>query len=647
MVLTKQRSTETPELPSHNLIGIPIIAVIGVGYVGQHLVDLFSSRYGVIGYDVSPSRVEQLRREYRGVNRITISNDPETLKVATHFLISVPTCLGPNNTIDLSHMQSALKIVERYARPRSIVVIESTVAVGTTRALLGKLARSREIYAGMSPERIDPGRKWPPAQAIPKIVSALEDVVPGSQRAIEQLYRSVFENVISVTKPEVAEMTKLYENCQRTIAIAYANEMADACVNFGIDPFEVAHTAASKPFGYLPVFPSPGIGGHCLPVNPVYFMSTSNMPLLQQAHETMSVRPSKVASEVLASILEDNHRAHKPNHRSRVLVVGVGFKPGQSDTSHSPGLQLLRFLHQSEKVDVMFCDPFPSLDYDILQRLKQGYCTSDPRFCSAPTCLFEYGLPCYKHKFPEGFNTSNLDRSHIGDVVYGKRITECKKKGVIALTYDDGPCEWSSDLLDLLKKNGIKATFFVVGWRICNRGKDFMENEYTAIIERIIDEGHQIGSHTWSHKSMDEMSSEHRKRDMLKMELALGNILGFVPTYWRPPFNACKTKECLEDLGVLGYHTSIWDINTKDWAGDYAYAEDQFLTSISSAPSSESSWIAVLHETHERTVHGLTQWMIDRGREQGYEFATMGECMADPEENWYRYLPSINTFHPK
>jgi nucleotide sugar dehydrogenase len=175
--------------------------------------------------------------------------------------------------------------------------------------------------------------------------------------AIKLLYERVFDTVIPVSKPEVAEMSKLYENCQRTIAIAYANEMADACQGLGIDPFEVAHTAASKPFGYLPMYPSLGIGGHCIPVNPVYFMSTCNLPLLQQAHERTMSRPSRIASQLLTSLLEETHRKHGATHRPNLLVVGVGFKPGQSDLSNSPGLQLLNYMRQSGEVDLMFCDP--------------------------------------------------------------------------------------------------------------------------------------------------------------------------------------------------------------------------------------------------------------------------------------------------
>ncbi|KAH7348875.1 hypothetical protein BKA65DRAFT_584738 [Rhexocercosporidium sp. MPI-PUGE-AT-0058] len=335
----------------------PVLAVIGVGYVGEHLVYSFASSFNIVGYDVSSARLENLRSGNRQPERIRFTNDVEDLRHASHFLISVPTTLRKDGSVDLSHIEDALELVERYARRGSIVVIESTVAIGTTRRLLEPLARSRGIFAGMSPERIDPGRVSPPTNSIPKVVSALDDVVPGSLDALTKLYECVFDTVVPVSKPEVAEMAKLYENCQRTIAIAYANEMADACLPLGIDPFEVAKTAATKPFGYLPVFPSLGIGGHCIPVNPTYFMSTCKLPLLQQAHERMSTRPSRIASRLLRSLLDDNGKLGDTSRRPRVLVVGLGFKAGQSDLVNSPGIQLLNFIRSSEKVELMFCDP--------------------------------------------------------------------------------------------------------------------------------------------------------------------------------------------------------------------------------------------------------------------------------------------------
>jgi nucleotide sugar dehydrogenase len=164
-----------------------------------------------------------------------------------------------------------------------------------------------------------------------------------------------------VSSPEVAEMTKLYENCQRMIGIAYANEMADACRELPtpIDPFEVSRAAATKPFGYQPFYPSAGVGGHCIPVNPSYLFSTSNFPLLQHATEKMAKRPSEVADRVMKALLcksGDSFRECLRN-KPKVLVVGVAFKPGQDLITNSPGVAIINRLLDSWDVHVSFADP--------------------------------------------------------------------------------------------------------------------------------------------------------------------------------------------------------------------------------------------------------------------------------------------------
>ncbi|KAM5353905.1 hypothetical protein ACJ41O_000555 [Fusarium nematophilum] len=329
----------------------PVIAVIGVGYVGTHLVSSFSSLYQVIGFDVSAQRISELGAEYQDHDNIQFSQDPGDLSKATHFLISVPTLLRPDKTIDSSYLRDALKTVGKVARPGSTVVIESSVAVGMTRQLLGPLAASRRFFAGMSPERVDPGRVEPPIRSIPKVVSGLDDIVPGSFEAVSRVYSTIFDKVIPVSKPEVAEMTKLYENCQRMVCIAYANEMADACIPHGIDPYEVCGAASTKPFGYMPYTPGVGVGGHCIPVNPFYLLSNSDFPLLESATRAMHSRPGRLAERILTS-LKQSVKGRTP----RVLVAGMGFKAGQSQLDNSPGADLVRNLAVSLDVDVYWAD---------------------------------------------------------------------------------------------------------------------------------------------------------------------------------------------------------------------------------------------------------------------------------------------------
>ncbi|KAI1372999.1 nucleotide sugar dehydrogenase [Hypoxylon crocopeplum] len=389
----------------------PLVAIIGCGYVGTQLISSFSSQYDIIGFDVSKEQLHKLEDEYRGrESRASFTLDPRDLTKATHFLISVPTLLKADKTIDTSYIRSALMNIRRYARTGSTVVIESSVAIGMTRQLLGPLAKERGFFAGMSPERVDPGRTDPPMKSIPKVLSGLDDVVPGSLDAITRLYSRVFDRIVPVSSPETAEMTKLYENCQRMVAITYANEMADACVGHGIDPYEVCRAASTKPFGYTPYLPGLGVGGHCIPVNPYYLLANSTFPLLKMATETMWQRPERIGHQALHALFPeevheiDDHARHprkkrnsiarilvgndglyisnepeveqameveqieKPSHvtsldaasrggiRPRVLVVGVGFKAGQSHLSNSPGLKLIQTLADSGRVDVMFAD---------------------------------------------------------------------------------------------------------------------------------------------------------------------------------------------------------------------------------------------------------------------------------------------------
>lgn len=336
------------------------VAVLGVGYVGLHLVQEFGRNHNVIAFDVSQKRLDDITGQIAGLSSVKATCNEADLSAANYFLISVPTLLKADRSIDTSYIRSALATVARNARPGATVVIESSVAVGMTREMLGPLMLQKNLKGGMSPERVDPGRVFPKAQEIPKIISGLDDIMPGSAASIYNLYSTTFDTVVPVSKPEVAEMTKLYENCQRMMCIAYANEMANACMPLGIDPFEVCSAAATKPFGYMPFTPSAGVGGHCIPVNPYYLLSNCSFPLLQAATETMASRPATIATQIMSEI-----QLAKPEIKTRparVLVVGAGFKPGQAVLSNSPGLAMMRAFQDNCGAEVMFADPLVGQD---------------------------------------------------------------------------------------------------------------------------------------------------------------------------------------------------------------------------------------------------------------------------------------------
>ncbi|KAF2845796.1 nucleotide sugar dehydrogenase [Plenodomus tracheiphilus IPT5] len=346
-----------------------IVAVLGVGYVGTHLVEAFAGHYQVIAFDLSEKRLAEVSRQLTGLP-IQFTSNAKDISAASHVLISVPTILKDDKSIDTAYLRSAIATVEKYVRPGSTVVVESSVAVGMTRELVGPLMATKNLKVGMSPERVDPGRTFPAFEDIPKIVSGLD---APSLESISALYGRVFHQLLPVTSPEVAEMTKLYENCQRMVCAAYANEMADACASIGINSFEVSNAAASKPFGYLPFRPGPGIGGHCIPVNPYYLLSNCSMPLLQHATEMSWQRPAEVAKRFVRSLVHEMSFPQQPvvdPSQLRLLVVGVGFKRGQNVMSNSPGAAIIRTLKSEYDCHVEFADPLVGTDlYSAVPKL--------------------------------------------------------------------------------------------------------------------------------------------------------------------------------------------------------------------------------------------------------------------------------------
>jgi len=333
-------------------LGLPTVAVIGTGYVGKHLVSAFNKRYPVIAYDLKPESLPQPSN--KGTRfQLTTTTDPSMLASASVFLISVPTLLNNDRkTINTSPLEKTVQNLKTYAPKHSVVVVESSVAVGMTRSLFSDLTlEPYNMLVGMSPERVDPGRTDPPFESIPKIISGLDKRALNS---ITEIYKRVFDHLVPVTKTEVAELTKLYENSQRLMCITFANEMADACHEIGIDHHEVSKAASTKPFGFLPISAGAGVGGHCLPVNPWYLISTSKVwSTLEFATTKTQSRPAMLASRLLRHLTLTN---------PRILVVGLAFKPGQSLTTNSPGVAYATALHhiltlRGRLFDLQYYDP--------------------------------------------------------------------------------------------------------------------------------------------------------------------------------------------------------------------------------------------------------------------------------------------------
>ncbi|MCJ1363677.1 hypothetical protein MMC16_002786 [Acarospora aff. strigata] len=276
-----------------------------------------------------------------------------------------------------------------------------------------------------------------------------------------------------------------------------------------------------------------------------------------------------------------------------------------------------------------------------LGRRAEGYCGIGPDYCNGPDCQLDYGPGCDANKTPPGTNTSSIPRPALGSVLYGGAgIYQCTEPGTIAITYDDGPYIYTSYILDLLKSYSSKATFFITA---NNNGKgeiDDPNTAYPAMIRRMRTEGHQIASHTWTHQDLSKITPTQRKAQMIKAEMALRNILGFIPTYMRPPYSSCDFDSgCAADMKTLGYHITYFDVDTNDYnlakPELIQGAKDNFVRGIKGNAATDDH-LVIAHDIHQQTAYNLTQFMLGQLLAQGYKAVTVGQCLGDPQANWYR-----------
>ncbi|XXG98712.1 casein kinase 2 regulatory subunit [Hypoxylon texense] len=273
-----------------------------------------------------------------------------------------------------------------------------------------------------------------------------------------------------------------------------------------------------------------------------------------------------------------------------------------------------------------------------------GYCGTTTDHCRAPDCLFDFGPACDANKTPAGTNTSTLNRSPLGDIdVGGAGIYSCENVGDVALTFDDGPEGYTSELLDLLARYNAKATFFITG---INNGKGEIDDtslQWPSVIQRMYSENHQIASHTWSHADLSAVTSARRRDEMIKNEMAFRNILGRIPTYMRPPYSSCTEESgCQDDLAELQYHVVYFDLDTDDYDNDsptlIQNAKDNYDEFFEGTSPSTDDALVIAHDIHEQTVHNLTEYMLQGLQTRGYRAVTVGDCLGDPVANWYRQV---------
>jgi len=351
------------------------VGIIGLGYVGLPLAMEFAKGgFKVIGYDVSERVTRGLmdgRSHIHDVPSADVARlvkqglfeattDASRLSGADAISIAVPTPLVKTRDPDMSYVIAAADTVSRAAHPGLLVVLESTTYPGTTREvllpMLTKLGLSvgEDVFLAFSPERVDPGNTKYNTKNTPKVVGG---ITPACTELATALYAAVIDQVVPVSTTEAAELVKLLENTFRSVNIGLVNEMAIVCDKLGVDVWEVIDAAATKPFGFMKFTPGPGIGGHCIPLDPHYLawkMRTLNYKtrFIDLASEINSQMPAYVVEKVAQALNEER----KPVNGSRVLVVGVAYKPDIDDIRESPALDVIRLLDQ-QGAEVVFYDP--------------------------------------------------------------------------------------------------------------------------------------------------------------------------------------------------------------------------------------------------------------------------------------------------
>ena len=352
------------------------VSVIGLGYVGLSLaVELAKAGLVVRGIDLDLERVTLMNRGESYLvdvptktlaplvadGRLTASTGFEGAAEADALIICVPTPLRKSKEPDISYILSAVESLLPHLRPGQLMVLESTTYPGTTEEVVqprleaNGLVIGRDFFLAFSPERVDPGNKRFTTANIPKVVGG---VTPACTRLAAALYQQVTSKVFEVSSPRVAETAKLLENTFRSVNIALANELAFACRKIGVDPWEVIDAAATKPFGFMPFYPGPGIGGHCIPVDPLYLswkvrLTGYEAQFIALADQVNRAMPEHVVA-LVGDALNDRGRALRG---SSVLVMGVTYKADVNDIRESPSLEIIEMLER-KGAHVSYADPF-------------------------------------------------------------------------------------------------------------------------------------------------------------------------------------------------------------------------------------------------------------------------------------------------
>lgn len=353
------------------------VAVIGLGYVGLPLACVFARKgFRVVGLDRDSGRIEQLAKGQSHIadvphkeikrlikrKRFSATTSPEALRTADIIVICVPTPLNKIQDPDLSYILQARDDIRRFIKPGQLIILESTTYPGTTEELIlpefekSGLKAGKDFFLCFSPERIDPGNSKFHAGDIPKVVGGITEMCTWLGVLF---YSSAIHQVVPVSSTRSAEMTKLLENTFRIVNIGLVNELAMAAEALGIDIWEVIEAASTKPFGFMPFFPGPGVGGHCIGIDPVYLSWKAkhhgkSIQFIELARTVNLHMPDYMVERIFHLL---NAKAKRGIHGSRILVLGVAYKADVSDVRESPALEILARLKRAG-AQVSYHDPY-------------------------------------------------------------------------------------------------------------------------------------------------------------------------------------------------------------------------------------------------------------------------------------------------
>ncbi len=351
------------------------VGVVGLGYVGLPLARLFTSRgFKVLGLDIDQAKIRKLMsgetyiahipasviQEMRNDNRLVATSDFSCVEEADTLSICVPTPLDKMKQPDLTAVRKTAESLVPHLRPGQLIILESTTYPGTTTEVVvpileqSGLRIGEELFIGYSPEREDPANPQFMARTIPKIVGAND---PSSRLALEAFYGAVFDKIVPVSSCEAAEMSKILENIYRCVNIALINELKLLCQRMGLNIWEIVDAAKTKPFGFQAFYPGPGLGGHCIPIDPFYLswkarefdFSTRFIELAGEINTNMPF-------EIVARVLEHLNARGIAGNSARILVLGLAYKKNVDDCRESPSIKILKLLAE-RGVALSYFDP--------------------------------------------------------------------------------------------------------------------------------------------------------------------------------------------------------------------------------------------------------------------------------------------------